>query len=292
MREKAAGRDVQRIDTRLLDHLRQLDAFLQRVALLLPGNHVVEIDAAEFDLEVKVLAAAQADRLDNLHQEARAIAQVTTVLVAPVVDARAEELSDEIAVGAVQLDAVQPRLLGAPGTRGKCIDCLADLFLGHRLGEETVQRLILAGGAARPAVLVCDTREVHLTAGVAELHDELAAETVHSFADLLPHWNEVVAVNGGVSRSDAAFQHDGHEGRDDRTDTTTGELALPVDAGLRQAAVLVVDAARDTRTEDTIFDLDVPPLQRLEDHVIAHRRFLVTIVVGGGFCLGVGGSGA
>ena len=55
----------------------------------------------------------------DLEHEAGAVLERAAVLVLAVVDRRAEELRDQVAVGAVQLDAVQPGLARAPGALGE-----------------------------------------------------------------------------------------------------------------------------------------------------------------------------
>ena len=78
-------------------------------------DRVVVLLDADLHLEVEVVADAGPDRLHDLEHEPGAVLERTAVLVLPVVDRGAEELGDQIAVGAVQLDAVEPRVARAPG---------------------------------------------------------------------------------------------------------------------------------------------------------------------------------
>ena len=136
-------------DAGLLDPTTNLDRVLQRVAPFLPGQHVVVIDGADLDLQMKVATDHVADRIDDLQQKARAIVQAAAVVVLAVVDGGAEELGDQIAVGGMQLDAVEPGLLGAPSAEGECLDRLLDLGTRHGATEKAVQRLALASRARR-----------------------------------------------------------------------------------------------------------------------------------------------
>ena len=63
---------------------------------------------------MKVAADPRADRADHLEQETRAVLQRSAVLVLAVVDAGGEELGEQVAVGGVELDAVEPGLARAP----------------------------------------------------------------------------------------------------------------------------------------------------------------------------------
>src|SRR5262245_48401616 len=107
---------------------------------------------------------------------------------------------------------------------------------------------------------------------MAELHDELAVPLMHRGADAFPHRDEIVAMHGAVIGGDAPLEQHRHEGRDDRADAAFGELALPVDAGLAERAVLVVPAARNAGAENAILDGEIAKLERGEDDV-THDRF-------------------
>ena len=80
-------------------------------------DRVVVLDGADLDLQVEVAPDLRADRPHDIEQEARAVFQRAAVVVVAVVDRRAEELGEEIAVGPVNLDAVEPGRLGPGGGR-------------------------------------------------------------------------------------------------------------------------------------------------------------------------------
>ena len=211
VRKRVAGGDVDRVHAVLLGPLAELHRFVERVALPLPGiKGVAVVHGADLDLEVKSWADLVADRPDDLVDEPIPVPERAAVIVLAVVDPRAEELGDQVAVGAVQLDAVEPRRLRPAGPLGEVLDRLLDLLLGHRLADDPVERVGSAGRALGVLVFVLDSSLVLLPARVAELHDELAAVLVDPLAELLPERDLVVVVDHGVVDHDPAA--DGHRG--------------------------------------------------------------------------------
>ena len=98
------------------------------VPLLAPREHgVVVVDGADLELQVEVVADRGADGADDLEREPRAVLERAAVLVRPVVDRGAEELGDQVAVAAVDLDAVEPGLAHAARRLGEGVDDLVDL---------------------------------------------------------------------------------------------------------------------------------------------------------------------
>ena len=93
---------------------------------------------ADLHLQVEVVPDLLPDRAHDLEDEPRAILERAAVIVLPIVDRRAEELRDEVAVGAVQLDAVESRLARSTRAFGEGIHRGADLVDRHRLALEAV----------------------------------------------------------------------------------------------------------------------------------------------------------
>ena len=79
----------------------------------------------------KSRAALVLDPGDDLQQEPHAVDEAAAEAVVSLVDVGAHELGDQVAVGAVQLDAVEPRLLHSPGPFGELLDQVVDLLDGH-----------------------------------------------------------------------------------------------------------------------------------------------------------------
>ena len=224
---------------------------------------------------MEIAADLGANRLDDLDDEAGAVLERSAVLVLAIVDGRAEELRDQVAVGAVQLHAVEAGLARPARAFGKRRHRLLDVGGRHPLALEAVQRILVVGRAER--VLVLDAADVALASRVAQLHDEFTVVLVHRLADGTPERHTLVLVDGGVVRNDASANLHRHERRDDRADTTLGELHFPVDARLVAGTVVVVESAGDVRPEDPILDGEVLELERLEDDVghvnLARRRY-------------------
>src|SRR5262249_6005241 len=106
--------------------------------------------------------------------------------------------------------------------------------------------------------------------GMAELHDVLAVEPMHRRAEPLPQRDEIVAVNRRIVGDDASLHQHRDVGGNNGADAAGGEFAFPVDAGLRQRAVLVVESARDVRAEDADLERKVAEAEWRETHICAH----------------------
>ena len=98
--------------------------------------HVVEV-AARREAHADAVGAPDAgDRLGDLEQEARAVDQAATVAVGAAVGAVAQKLVDQVAVGAVQLDAVEAGRLGEPGALLELGDDGRDLVARQGAGRD------------------------------------------------------------------------------------------------------------------------------------------------------------
>ena len=90
---------------------------------------------------------------DDLQHEAGAVLERPAVVVGAVVDGGAQELREQVAVGAVQLDAVEACLAGAARAVGERAAPSRWISRdGHPLAREAVKRLAPAGGAERWSV--------------------------------------------------------------------------------------------------------------------------------------------
>src|SRR5439155_26901071 len=99
MREQAAARYMDGVRALGFAPFADLDRVLQCVAAPFPRNHVVVVDRAELDLEVKIGTGLGADSGNDFAHETRAVFQRAAVLVLAIVDSGAEELVDEVAIG-------------------------------------------------------------------------------------------------------------------------------------------------------------------------------------------------
>src|SRR6185295_3606507 len=156
---------------------------------------------ADFHLKVKVGADLRADCAHYLADESSAICERAAVIVSSVVDRGAQELSYQIAVGAVQLDAVKTRFPGAARAFGECIDRFFDLFDGHSLALEAVNGFRFVGRAQ--ALRILDALNVTLASAVTELEDVIAIELVNTLAELAPERYALIAVDSRIVRHDS-----------------------------------------------------------------------------------------
>ena len=134
MRERAAGRHMDRVNTRFDQPLAHLRRFFDRVPrTLMPQQEqrVVMLGGADLHLQMEVATDARTNRTHDLEDEARAVFERTAVLVFPVVDRRTQKLRDEVSIGAVELDAVEISLPRAPRALGKSGHNLANVANGH-----------------------------------------------------------------------------------------------------------------------------------------------------------------
>ena len=154
-------------DARLLENLRLLDAFLERQAVR------TVLAARQTRDNRKILSALLLDFLNNLFIEAHAVLGGATVLVGTMVVERRTEHGDQVADGAVNLHAVEPRHLCAPCRLCEVFLALLDLCLRHAANRErhdAAHNLVHRGRApGRPV------HKGNLFAHVIELEDCLHA---------------------------------------------------------------------------------------------------------------------
>src|SRR3712207_92155 len=103
---------------------------------------------------------------------------------------------------------------------------------------------------------------------MAELHNVFAVKAVDCPTELSPKRNEIVTMDRRVACDDPPLHQDRHEGGDDRADAALGKPALPVDAGLRERAILIVEASRDVGAEHPVLDGEAAKLERREDRIL------------------------
>lgn len=153
-----------------LDGLGQLHDLVQGGA----AGHQVEHGEAVDDDEV--LADALADPADDLHREAHPPLVRAAPLVLAVVGRGDDELVDQVALGAHDLNAVVPGAAGEFGAAGEVLDGLLDLLGGERVGREGADRGLDRAGGDEVGV-------VGVAAEVEDLEGDPAAGGVHRVGD-------------------------------------------------------------------------------------------------------------
>src|SRR6266508_6250743 len=86
----------------------------------------------------------------------------------------------------------------------------------------------------------------------------------------------IIADYATVHRDDASLHQHRHVRGNDRADAAGGEFAFPIDAGLSERTILVVEPARDVGAEDAVLDREVAEFERGEDDIFAHDTTLVS----------------
>lgn len=99
------------------------------------GRRGVDVDAVELDADAELSRGRGAYGLDDAHDELGARGGRAAVDVGTQVGARREELCEQVAVGAVELDALEAGVEALPCGAYKLVDDFVDVFGGHGLGS-------------------------------------------------------------------------------------------------------------------------------------------------------------
>ncbi len=229
--------------------------------------HLLVADEADADDEVARHAGPH--RLEDAGPEAQAVVERAAVVVGAMVEQRRQELMDEVAVGGMDLDAVEARLGAVNGRGREGIDELVDLVdgeglrwllvLGDRGGGERGQLRPSAGDHA--AVV----RELHERQCVVPV-DGVGDETEAGDAGGVPHVRVVGHLVGG-RRMDRGLPGD------DRADATGG-AALEVPGEPRAVEAGLADDGRRVDEPGEVGTEDDPVLRRprAESERLEQRR--------------------
>ena len=107
MRKNATDGDMNSIYSGVFGPLRHLNAFVERVSLLLPRiEGIAKINGVQLGLQVIIGAHLFADGLNDFEQKRCAVAKCAAIFVFAVVDGGTQELGNQIAMGGMQFDAI------------------------------------------------------------------------------------------------------------------------------------------------------------------------------------------
>ncbi len=134
------------------------------------------------------------DRGHDLGRELRTGHGVAAVGVGTAVRPLPQELVDEVAVGAVELDSVEADALGGRGGLGEGADDVVQVAPGHRPARALGAVDADAGGAHGGGVGVGRLPLPAHHADVPQLRDDRAARRVHGLGDLRPPRQLFLAV--------------------------------------------------------------------------------------------------
>ena len=198
-RQLVGGRgDVDQVDAGVGQHAAERRALLD----LQSARH--ELDCRNAVPDREILADHLAKSGQDLEREPRAILQRAAVLVRPSVGVRGQELADEVAVRAVDVNHVDPGLETAPRRLHKSVDDDLDVLMGHRArhGARIDERARHDGGRDR---LALTGRARRLASAVIELHRELGPVLVDGVGDLAEPRNDGVVVATDLERVPTPF---------------------------------------------------------------------------------------
>ena len=178
-----ARTDIDESDALLLEQLCGLDRLVEFPAAGHP------FDARVADADGEIVAALVLDSRDDFEREPHAVEEAAAEAIVAPVDVGAHELGDQVAVGGVEFDAVEPCLLDPPCAFAELFDQIVDLFDGHgpdrfALGDLLGVDDFMAGGAGQVDQLVAGRHEVlagpgGLAARVLDLHGAAGTVAVH-----------------------------------------------------------------------------------------------------------------
>ena len=233
---------------------------------------LVRVDAArhplvrrQLDADDEVRAAGGANRRHRLAHEAGAAFEAAAVAVRPVVAGGRQELRDQVAVGAVQLDPAEARALQPLRALRIARDDARDFVLGERLGAVPVERFRLRGRAARHGI---EAPEL-LAADVAELSDQPAAVALHRLGPAREPAQVGLVVDADQDRRAAAGRVDVHQlGHDHRGAAARPGLVVS-DQAVGHGAVLA-ETGDGGGVDDAVAQLARAHRDRAEQGVEGH----------------------
>ena len=242
------------------------------------ARRLVRIDAARhafvarhLEADHEILAAGRADRIADFLDEAHAVLERAAVLIGAQVRPGREDLRDEIAVRAVQLDAGKAAALEPLRDRDIFVGDLPQLVGGHHMRHGPAIGVGLVGDALRRTHRAPEL----LASRMPELRDEARARALDRFRGAL----EAVLVFRLVAGDDRAVRERGRIDRDDLGDdhagAALGALGEEIDPALGHAMARAV-VRQGRRQRDAVAQGAPADLQRTEkmrkERVVTHTK--------------------
>ena len=153
-----------------LDALGEPDHFITGAAILQQVEHRLPIHDDE------VIADRSPDLLHDRHREPHPVLEAAAPSIVSMIGMRGQELVDEIAFRAHDLDPVEARELGEGGGTREVGDGLFDLFGAHGTGLEGVDRRLYRRGCDRLGA-------VGVASGVNQLQQDATAGLMHALGN-------------------------------------------------------------------------------------------------------------
>src|SRR5262245_3365311 len=192
------GGDVDQVDAGIGQHAAE------RCALLDLQSALYELYCRNAVPDRVILADNRTQRGQDPEREPGTILQRAAVLVRPSVGVRGQELADEIAVRAVDVNHVHPGLETAVRRLNKGVDDDLNVLMSHlpRHGARIDERAWHDGWSDRLALTGRDRR---LASAVIEFHRELGPVLVDGVGDLAEPRNDGVVVATDLERVPTPF---------------------------------------------------------------------------------------
>ena len=233
---------------------------------------LVGVDAArhalvgrQLDADDEVGAAGGADRRQHLAQEAQAAREAAAVAVPAVVAGGREELRDQVAVGAVQLDAAEAGALEPLRALRIARDDAGNLVPGERPCAVPVERVRLRRRAARHRI---ETPEL-LAADMAELADEPAAGAFHRLRPARQPCEVALVMDAHQDRRAAAGRVHVHQLAHDHRGAALGARRVIGDQAVGHGTV-TAEAGHGRGVDDAVAQFASAHRDRAEERVEGH----------------------
>ena len=172
----------------------------QLVDLLLGLAPLDQIQHGDAVIDDEVLGDRGAYRLHDLDGEAHPLLRGATPVISALIRPLREELVDQVALGAHDLDAVVAGLLGILRRLAVGLDRRANLLVGELAGRERGDRGLGRGRGHRHRVIA-------VAAGVQQLQDGQRTTGVGGLGDLAVGVGDLLGVEGLTKRRQVPFQH-------------------------------------------------------------------------------------
>ncbi len=208
-------------------------------------------------------------RVGRLEQQPCAVLDRAAVLVGAMVGAVLQELIQQIAIGAVQLDAIEAGGLGVFSPLAEGLDDAGDLLDPERargderlFGPEQADPSLSRDGAGRHGKLAVQEHRIGDPSDMPDLHEDAAARGVDRTGDLFPAFHLRLRPDAGYARIADALRRDRHAFGDDHT----GRRPLRIVFGHQRIGDLARAGAqpRQRRHQDTVRQGQVADDDRVE----------------------------
>ncbi len=185
-----------------------------------------EIGRIELDDDREFAAAGLFDAAEDLEEDPGPVLDRPAPLVRPAVGVRGKEARDEIAVGGVELDAVEPRPLGPAGRGDEIRDEGLDLFARELARHDLGDGIVNGGRGDRDAAAEL---LLGLAPGMGDLEKDAGGIAVDGLGDAGQALDETIVIDRGLPGAGLSRRLDEGVAGDDETDFAFGQAAKKLD---------------------------------------------------------------